>query len=154
MMHGSPLDFFKEVCLIDATICYNQSSMKRGAWAGKMIGVMKGIGMEFKAADATINGAFIAMGLVFGENDMEKTIEVAIRCGQDTDCNAANAAALLGIIQGYDAIDENLKSHIPEMGDKLFLYTDISFNKAVSLTQSFAEENILANGGSHGLHRW
>ena len=75
---------------------------------------------------------------------MEKTIEIAIRCGQDTDCNAANAAAVLGIIQGYEAIDEELKSHIPEMADKPFLYTDISFNKAVSLTQSFAEENIAA----------
>ena len=98
--------------------------------------------------DATINGAYIAMGLLYGENNMEKTIEIAIRCGQDTDCNAANAAAVLGIIQGYEAIDEELKSHIPEMADKPFLYTDISFNKAVSLTQSFAEENILTNGGN------
>lgn len=88
------------------------------------------------------------MGLLYGENNMEKTIEIAIRCGQDTDCNAANAAAVLGIIQGYEAIDEELKSHIPEMADKPFLYTDISFNKAVSLTQSFAEENILTNGGN------
>ena len=58
--------------------------------------------------DATINGAYIAMGLLYGENDMEKTIDIAIRCGQDTDCNAANAAAVLGIIQGYEAIDESL----------------------------------------------
>lgn len=98
--------------------------------------------------DATINGAFIAMGLVFGENDLERTIEIAIRCGQDTDCNAANAAAVLGIIQGYDAIDENLKSHIPEIASSPFLYTDISFEKAVSLTLLFAEENILTHGGS------
>lgn len=97
--------------------------------------------------DATINGAYIAMGLMFGENDMEKTIEIAIRCGQDTDCNAANAAAVLGIVHGYDAIDEHLKSHIPEMADKPFLYTNISFNKAVTITQLFAEENIIANGG-------
>lgn len=97
--------------------------------------------------DATINGAYIAMGLMFGDNDMEKTIEIAIRCGQDTDCNAANAAAVLGIVHGYDAIEEHLKSYIPEMADKPFLYTDISFNKAVSYTQLFAEENILANGG-------
>lgn len=97
--------------------------------------------------DATINGAYIAMGLLYGENDMEKTIDIAIRCGQDTDCNAANAAAVLGIIQGYEAIDEKLTSHIPIIADKAFLYTDISFNKAVSLTQSFAEDNILANGG-------
>ena len=98
--------------------------------------------------DATINGAYIAMGLLFGGNDMTRTIEIAIRCGQDTDCNAANAAAVLGIIHGYDAIADEYKSHIPEMADKPFLYTDISFNKAVEYTQALAEENILANGGS------
>lgn len=98
--------------------------------------------------DAAINGAYIAMGLLFGGNDMAKTIEITIRCGQDTDCNAANAAAVLGIIHGYDAIADEYKSYIPEMADKPFLYTDISFNKAVEYSQMFAEENILANGGS------
>lgn len=98
--------------------------------------------------DATINGAYIAMGLLYGENDMGKTIEIAIRCGQDTDCNAANAAAVLGIMQGYDSIEDNFKSHIPKMADKLFLHTSYSFNKAVSQTLSYAIENILNNGGS------
>ena len=50
-----------------------------------------------------------------------------------------------GNYQGYEAIDEKLTSHIPIIADKAFLYTDISFNKAY-LTQSFAEDNILANG--------
>lgn len=105
--------------------------------------------------DATINGAFIAMGLLYGENDMGKTIEIAIRCGQDTDCNAANAAAVIGIMYGYEAIDEIFKSHIFHMEDKLFLHTDYSFNKAVSQTQFFAEENILSNGGtlSNGIFK-
>ncbi len=98
--------------------------------------------------DATINGAYIAMGLLYGENDMGKTIEIAIRCGQDTDCNAANAATVLGIMYGFEAIDKNFKSHIPQMGNSLFLNTNYSFNKAVSQTQQFAEENILSNGGT------
>jgi hypothetical protein len=98
--------------------------------------------------DATINGAYIVMGLLYGENDMGKTIEIAIRCGQDTDCNAANAAAVLGIMYGFEAIDENFKSHIPQMEDKMFIHTNYSFNKAVSQTQIFAEENILSNGGT------
>lgn len=98
--------------------------------------------------DASINGGYIAMGLVYGENDMDKTIEISIRCGQDTDCNASNAAAVIGIMKGYDAIEEDFKSHIPNMADELFLHTDYSFNKAVSQTLLFAKENILSNGGS------
>lgn len=98
--------------------------------------------------DATINGAYIAMGLLYGENDMGKTVEITIRCGQDTDCNAANAAAVLGIMYGFEAIDEKFKSHIPHMEDSLFLNTNYSFKKAVSQTELFAEENILSNGGT------
>lgn len=97
--------------------------------------------------DATINGAFIAVGLMFGENDMGKTVEIAVRCGQDSDCNASNAAAVIGIMYGYDAIDDIFKSHIPKMEDKPFSNTDYSFKKAVAQTQIFAEESILNNGG-------
>ena len=97
--------------------------------------------------DASLNGAYIVMGLLYGNNDLSKTIEIAVRCGQDTDCNAASTAGIIGVMCGYDAIDENFKSYIPKIEDKLFFYTNYSFNKAVLQTHIFAEENILANGG-------
>jgi len=97
--------------------------------------------------DAAINGAFVVMGLMFGENDMGKTIEIAARCGQDSDCNAANAGAVIGIMMGYNAIEDIYKSHIPKIEDKLFVFTDYSFKKAALQSLIFAEENILANGG-------
>lgn len=97
--------------------------------------------------DAKINGAYIAIGLLFGKGDFEKTMEIAVRCGQDTDCNAANAAAVLGIIYGYEGIPEQFKSAIPAMADKEFLFTHYSFNKAVDQSMAFVEQNVLANGG-------
>lgn len=98
--------------------------------------------------DAKLNGAYIVIGLLYGNGDLEKTMEVTIRCGQDTDCNSANAAAVLGIIYGYSGIPDNLKSYIPEIADKPFLHTEYSYNKAISQTMVFVEENIVANGGS------
>lgn len=92
--------------------------------------------------DATINGAYIAMGLLYGENDMGKTVEITIRCGQDTDCNAANAAAVLGIMYGFKAIDEKFKSHIPHMEDSLFLNTNYSFKKKLYRRQSYLQKKI------------
>lgn len=97
--------------------------------------------------DAKINGAYIAIGLLFGKGDFEKTMEIAVRCGQDTNCNAANAAAVLGIIYGYEGIPEQFKSAIPAMADKEFLFTHYSFNKAVDQSMAFVEQNVLANGG-------
>lgn len=39
------------------------------------------------------------------------------RCGHDTDCNTATAAAVLVIISGYEAIPEVLKSRIPAVAE-------------------------------------
>jgi hypothetical protein len=37
----------------------------------------------------------IVMGLLYGEGDMDKTIIISMRCGQDSDCNPSNAAGVL-----------------------------------------------------------
>ena len=39
---------------------------------------------------------YIALALLCGEGDFDKTMEIAIRCGQDTDCNPSTAAGVLG----------------------------------------------------------
>lgn len=97
--------------------------------------------------DAKLNGAYVVMGLLYGHGDWEKTMEITIRCGQDTDCNTATAAAVLGVIYGYEAIPEIYKSYLPEIADDCFLHTDYSFNKAVSQTLAFIKENVERNGG-------
>ena len=98
--------------------------------------------------DAKLNGAYIAIGLLYGKGDLQKTMEIAIRCGQDTDCNSANAAAVLGIIYGYQNIPENFKSHIPSIADKNFLHTESSYNTAIKQSINFIENNILKHGGA------
>lgn len=97
--------------------------------------------------DAKLNGAYITIGLLYGGGDFRKTMEITVRCGQDTDCNSANAAAVLGVMSGYDSIPQNLKSYIPEIADRNFLHTNYSYNKVVKQTLSFIKENILINGG-------
>ena len=48
--------------------------------------------------DATINSAYILIGLLYGQGDFFKTMDIATRCGQDSDCNPASAAGILGAI--------------------------------------------------------
>lgn len=97
--------------------------------------------------DAKLNGAYIVTALLYGGGDWYKTMEIAIRCGQDTDCNTCNAAALLGLIYGYEAIPKELKSHIPNIADNKFAFTNYSFNKAVSQSLDFIKENVISGGG-------
>jgi len=50
------------------------------------------------------NNAAIAVGLIYGDGDMFQTYQRATECGLDTDCNAGNAAAILGAYLGYKLI--------------------------------------------------
>lgn len=97
--------------------------------------------------DAKLNGAFIAMGLLYGEGDFEKSMEISTRCGADSDCNPSNCAGVMGIILGYDNIPAEWTRYIDEIADSLFIYTDYSFNKAVDRTLHYARKLIVDNGG-------
>jgi len=41
--------------------------------------------------DASINGAYVALGLLYGKGDFARTLEVSTRAGQDSDCNPSSA---------------------------------------------------------------
>jgi hypothetical protein len=98
--------------------------------------------------DAKLNGAYIVMGLLYGNGDFGKTMEVSLRCGQDSDCNPSNAAGVIGIMSGYSALADEWKSGIEPLADSLFIYTDYTFNSAVEKTLSYAKQLIKENGGT------
>ncbi|MGE5429268.1 MAG: ADP-ribosylglycohydrolase family protein [Methylococcaceae bacterium] len=97
--------------------------------------------------DAKLNGAYIVMGLLYGEGDPLKTMEIATRCGQDSDCNPSNAMAVLGVIKGFNALPAEYKDAVNAIGDTLFINTNYSFNKAVDKTLEYAKKLAVENGG-------
>jgi ADP-ribosylglycohydrolase len=50
------------------------------------------------------NAALVVMGLLFGANDYETGIVVAVRGGWDTDCNGATVGSILGARSGASAL--------------------------------------------------
>lgn len=58
------------------------------------------------------NLGFVLISLLFGEGNMRKTINISLACGYDTDCTCASAAAVVGIMSGYNALDEDIKGLI------------------------------------------
>ena len=59
--------------------------------------------------DAVLNSAYIIIGLLYGEGDFGKTIDISTRCGHDSDCNPASSGGILATIIGYDALPEYWK---------------------------------------------
>jgi hypothetical protein len=105
-----------------------------------------GAGITFNI-DAKLNGAFIVMGLLYGDGDPLKTLEIATRCGQDSDCNPSNALSVLGVIKGFSNLPENMKDGVKAIGDSIFINTSYSFNKAVESTYNYAIGFIKTDGG-------
>ena len=97
--------------------------------------------------DAKLNGAYIALGLLYGKKDFGKTIEVATRAGQDSDCNPASAGGILGVMLGYSGIPEEYRGGIPALAGRKFEYTDFSFNTIVDSTEKRALALIQKTGG-------
>ncbi len=98
--------------------------------------------------DAKLNGAYIVMGLLYGDSDPLKTMEIATRCGQDSDCNPSNAMAVLGVVKGFSGLPQAYRVAVQAIGDSLFINTSYSFNKAVNQTMKYAKELSIQNGGS------
>lgn len=100
--------------------------------------------------DAVVNGAYIVIGLLYGEGDFEKTMEISTRCGQDSDCNPASAAGILATMTGYSRIPEKYMANLREAEDLNFAYTDISLNKTYQMSFNQALQVIKANKGKVG----
>jgi hypothetical protein len=97
--------------------------------------------------DAKINGAYIAMGLLYGDGDMMQTVDVSTRCGQDADCNPSNAAGVLGCTKGMEALGPELVGGIEPIKNEVFLHTDYSFKTLVEASQRVVEKVIERAGG-------
>jgi hypothetical protein len=108
-----------------------------------------------------VNNGFAIIALLYGGNDYTNTCKIASLAGYDGDCTAAAVTGLMGIIKGFSGTPQVVKDRIYANGTGVYindynfdphigsnypdqqLWTDI-----VSLYQSNAEDQIVANGGA------
>jgi ADP-ribosylglycohydrolase len=67
----------------------------------------KGFGDGPFGFDAPCNVGIALTGLLYGGEDFGRVQCIAVNCGEDTDCTAATAGSIWGIIHGARAIPEN-----------------------------------------------
>ena len=104
--------------------------------------------LEAGNIDATMNSAYVVMGLLYGEKDFGKTMEVATRCGQDSDCNPSTAAGVLGVMIGYDKIPDQWLNNLKEVEDLPFPYNTWTLNDIYKVNFDLALKNIERAGGT------
>lgn len=97
--------------------------------------------------DAKLNGAYIAMGLLYGGGDFDRTMDIATRCGQDSDCNPSSACGVIGAVLGFSRLPPHYQKETLEMADMKFSFTDYSFNDIVKSTEARTVKLIQREGG-------
>jgi hypothetical protein len=110
------------------------------------IGCPEGVFNAFNI-DATINAAYVVIGLLYGEGDFYKTMDIATRAGQDSDCNPASAAGILGVMYGYSNIPDHWKPAMEKVEDLDFPYTKISLNKIYDINLKNIKDLVVKKGG-------
>ena len=95
--------------------------------------------------DAKINGAYIAMGLLYGEGDIEKTTVISMRCGQDSDCNPSNATGILCTTSGM----KNLPARFTSALDRSIEYshTAYDFDALLEVCEKLTRQAVVKHGG-------
>ena len=97
--------------------------------------------------DASVNAAYVVIGLLYGDKDFYRTMDISTRCGQDSDCNPATAAGILGVMMGYEKIPAFWKPAIEKVLDSDFPYSDLSLNQVIDLSLKHALMLATKNGG-------
>ncbi len=100
--------------------------------------------------DATVNSAYVLLGMLYGQGDLQVTMDISTRAGQDSDCNPATAAGILCTMMGYDKISDYWLDPLKPVADRDFQYTTISLNDVYDMGYRQALKMIEKHGGKVG----
>ncbi len=114
--------------------------------------------IEYPATNNAVpNGGIVAACVWFGDGDFLKTVNLAARAADftDADCNAANAASVVGALHGMKCLPLDLVRQLGDriVGDKMGPVTlTPPVNERISdlakRTAAIGEKILRANGGS------
>ena len=105
--------------------------------------------------NSVANGALVAIGILFGDGDYAKTINIVTATGDftDADCNAANVSSVVGAMHGTAALPKALSEQFHDriygdhMGPLKFGRTiDEKISDLASRIAVLGEKNLLAAG--------
>jgi hypothetical protein len=102
--------------------------------------------------DAKLNAAYVLIGLLYGGGDFERSMRIAMRCGQDCDCNASTVGSILGNWVGYSGIPESFRAPIDP--NATFSHTGVTLGQALEMSEHIAAAVVEAVGGESDGEVW
>jgi hypothetical protein len=95
--------------------------------------------------DCKINGAYVLLGLLCGKRDLDQTILISCRCGQDSDCNPSSSGGVLFTTIGFSNLPERFTRELNQTA--IFSHTAYSFPGLIAVCEKLARQIILRAGG-------
>ena len=95
--------------------------------------------------DAKMNGAYILIGLLYGNGDLEESMRIAMRCGQDSDCNPSSVGGILGNWLGLAALPEKFRQELDPT--RRFIFTNYTLDDAIALSLDLSRWVVYLSGG-------
>jgi hypothetical protein len=95
--------------------------------------------------DCKINGAYVLLGLLYGQRDPDQTIIISMRGGQDSDCNPSSSAGVLFTSMGLANVPERFTKELSQTA--IFSHTAYSFPGLIEVCEKLAREVVVKYGG-------
>ena len=98
--------------------------------------------------EATLNGAQILLGVLWGNGDLDETIKISCRGGFDSDCNPSSAGGILFTTIGFSNLPKRFSEALDE--ETKFEYTDYNFKSLLDVCEKIARQAVVRAGGRIG----
>ena len=95
--------------------------------------------------DCKINGAYVLLGLLYGKRDLDQTVLVSCRGGQDSDCNPSSSAGVLFTTIGFSKLPARFNSGLNET--RKFDHTAYDFPALLGVCEALTRQLLARYGG-------
>jgi hypothetical protein len=100
---------------------------------------------NISALDVKREGAWVLMGLLYGQSDLDQTIIISCRCGFDSDCNPSSSGGILFTTLGTSNLPDKYYRQLDET--KIFSHTAYNFPKLLDVCEKLARQGLVRVGG-------
>ncbi|MCU0913186.1 MAG: ADP-ribosylglycohydrolase family protein [Planctomycetes bacterium] len=100
---------------------------------------------NISALDVKREGAWVLMGLLYGQSDLDQTMIISCRCGFDSDCNPSSSGGILFTTRGVSNLPEKYYRKLDET--KIFSHTAYNFPKLLDVCEKLARQGLARVGG-------
>jgi len=97
------------------------------------------------ALDVKLEGAFVLMGLLYGNSDPDRTIIISCRCGSDSDCNPSSSGGVLFTALGLGKLSDRYYRKLDEK--RVFSHTAYNFPALLAVCEKLARQALVKEGG-------